>query len=161
MEPTQTPLASPDPAVRSRRIAPGHARCRARKRDGKRCRLHSDCSSGLCPRHALRPPDPRGAPEDCDLSEFFFCPTDRFDSACQINDFLSTVVDLVIKNEISARRAAVLAYITNQLLRTLPSSSRKIRCNSSSTCHVPNPPSKSGAPTQTHLKPPPSSTTRA
>jgi hypothetical protein len=47
-------------------------------------------------------------------------PTDRFDSACQINDFLSTVIDLVVKNEIFARRAAVLAYITNQLLRTLP-----------------------------------------
>jgi hypothetical protein len=80
-----------------------------------------------------------GAPEDCDLSDFFFCPTDRFDSACQINDFLSTVIDLVVKNAISARRAAVLAYITNQLLRTLPSSSRRTRPSSSSTSRAPSP----------------------
>jgi hypothetical protein len=119
MEPTQTPPASPDPAVRSRRIAPGHTRCRARKRDGKRCRLHSDSSSGLCPRHALRRPTPRRSRGLRPLRLLLF-PTDQFDSACQINDFLSTVIDLVVKNEISARRAAVLAYITNQLLRTLP-----------------------------------------
>jgi len=115
---------SPDSAVPSSRIAPGRTRCRARKRNGKRCRLHSDPATGFCPRHAVQSTT-AGSPEDRDLSAYFSCPTNEFNSAVQINAFLSTVAHLVVKNEISARRAAVLAYITNQLLRTLPEIDRE------------------------------------
>jgi hypothetical protein len=45
---------------------------------------------------------------------------DDFTSAAQINDFLSRLLLLLAQDKISTRRAAVLAYITNQLLRTLP-----------------------------------------
>ncbi len=125
MEQTQSQsVVSPDSAVPSSRIAPGRTRCRARKRDGKRCRLHSDPATGLCPRHAVQLTT-GGTPEDRDLSSHFSCPTNEFNSAVQINDFLSTVADLVVKNEISARRAAVLAFITSQLLRTLPEIDRE------------------------------------
>jgi hypothetical protein len=122
MEQTQSQSAvSPDSKEPSSRIAPGRTRCRARKR----CRLHSDPATGLCPRHALRPGEPLGTPEDRDLSSSFSCPTNEFNSAVQINAFLSTVTDLVVRNEISARRAAVLAFITSQLLRTLPEIDRE------------------------------------
>jgi hypothetical protein len=45
---------------------------------------------------------------------------DDLQSAAEINQFLAKLLMLVVQNRISARRAAVLAYITNQLLRTLP-----------------------------------------
>ena len=110
--------ASPEPVAKSTQTTPrGLARCRGRSRSGSRCRRHA-LANGYCPQHASRLTPSAG--EDRDLSEFFSCPTNEFDSAGQINDFLSTVAELVVKNEISARRAAVLAYITNQLLRTLP-----------------------------------------
>jgi hypothetical protein len=41
-----------------------------------------------------------------------------FESAVAINKFLTNLLTLVSKGRISPRRAAVLAYITNQLLHT-------------------------------------------
>jgi hypothetical protein len=57
---------------------------------------------------------------DVDLSADFLIQLDDLQSADQINQFLAKLLLLVVQNRISARRAAVLAYITNQLLRTLP-----------------------------------------
>ena len=48
------------------------------------------------------------------------CNLDDFTSAAQINDFLSRLLLLLAQDKISTRRAAVLTYITSQLLRTLP-----------------------------------------
>ncbi|MGB2590334.1 MAG: hypothetical protein WBG02_03250 [Candidatus Acidiferrum sp.] len=36
-----------------------------------------------------------------------------------MHDFLAKLAQLVVKDRVSTRRAAVLAYITSQLLRTL------------------------------------------
>jgi len=49
-----------------------------------------------------------------------------FRSAIPINDFLARLLLLLAENKISPRRAAVLAYITNQLLRTLPAIGREL-----------------------------------
>ena len=118
LQQTQTAV-SPETKPKRTQIPPrGFTRCRAENRSGSRCRKHAG-ANGLCPRHADQVTT-GGTPEDRDLSSFFSCPTNEFQSGVQINAFLSTVVDLVVKNEMSARRAAVLAYITNQLLRTLP-----------------------------------------
>jgi hypothetical protein len=125
MEPEHTQVAaSTEPEAKPPRIAPrGFTRCRAENRSGSRCRRHAE-ANGLCPRHAVHLTT-GGSPQDRDLSAYFSCPTNEFNSAVQINQFLSTVADLVVKNEISARRAAVLAFITNQLLRTLPEIDRE------------------------------------
>jgi hypothetical protein len=50
----------------------------------------------------------------------------EFRSAIPINEFLARLLLLLAENKISARRAAVLAYITNQLLRTLPAIDREL-----------------------------------
>ena len=56
---------------------------------------------------------------DVDLSGDFATQLAELKSAEQINDFLGKLLILVVQNRISVRRAAVLAYITNQLLRTV------------------------------------------
>jgi hypothetical protein len=48
-----------------------------------------------------------------------------FRSAVQINDFLAKHSGLLIENRFTSRRAAVLAYIANLELRTLPPSIAK------------------------------------
>jgi hypothetical protein len=50
----------------------------------------------------------------------------EFRSAIPINDFLARLLLLLAQDKISPRRAAVLAYITNQLLRTLPAIDREL-----------------------------------
>jgi hypothetical protein len=57
---------------------------------------------------------------DADLSADFPDALADFRSAIPINAFLSRLLTLLVQNRVSTRRAAVLAYITNQLLRTLP-----------------------------------------
>jgi hypothetical protein len=94
------------------------AKCSHFTARGRRCRLRA-LRSGLCFRHAARQLQP-AQPVDVDLSADFLIQLDDLQSADQINQFLAKLLILVVQNRISARRAAVLAYITNQLLRTLP-----------------------------------------
>jgi hypothetical protein len=95
------------------------AKCSHFTARGRRCRLRALRSGGLCFRHAALQIQP-AQPVDVDLSADFLIQLDDLHSADQINQFLAKLLILVVQNRISARRAAVLAYITNQLLRTLP-----------------------------------------
>jgi hypothetical protein len=94
------------------------ARCSYRFPNGMRCRLFGSGSQPFCPKHAqpnvIPPPDPT------ELASTLTANLDDFTSAAQINDFLSRLLLLLAQDKIPTRRAAVLAYITNQLLRTLP-----------------------------------------
>jgi hypothetical protein len=116
----QSPV-SPDSSTtstRTNRIQPqGRLRCRSRNRKGTRCRLQCDAAIGRCPRHRLRP---AVFTDDVDLSIHFTGKLEEFRSATQINDFLTVLIRLVVTNEISARRAAVIGYLTSQLRHTLP-----------------------------------------
>jgi hypothetical protein len=100
------------------------ARCAHRFPNGKRCRLYvRTLDSAYCSTHAKLPQYQQEPPETAaaltsDLKEFR--------SAIPINDFLARLLLLLAENKISARRAAVLAYITNQLLRTLPAIDREL-----------------------------------
>jgi hypothetical protein len=82
------------------------ARCTHRYANGRRCRLYATSANPrFCPSHADLPhhrPDPAET------------------AATQINDLLSRLLLLLAQDKISTRRAAVLTYITSQLLRTLP-----------------------------------------
>jgi hypothetical protein len=90
--------------------------CRHRTRTGRRCRLPVSENSALCFRHAaLR----QTHSVDADLASAF-PQLSEFRSAVVINEFLSKLLALLVQDRISTKRAAVLAYITNQLLRTLP-----------------------------------------
>jgi hypothetical protein len=83
-----------------------------------RCRLVGFGSQPFCPKHtqAAAPPQP----DPTEIASTLTANLDDFTSAAQINDFLSRLLLLLAQDKISTRRAAVLAYITNQLLRTLP-----------------------------------------
>ncbi|MBZ5701102.1 MAG: hypothetical protein LAN84_04585 [Acidobacteriia bacterium] len=96
------------------------SRCRHFTREGRRCRLRIlNPHSGLCFRHAGLQ-DQHSDAADSDLTAAFSGLLNDFHSAAQINDFLSKLVVLLAQNRISSRRAAVLAYINQLLLRTLP-----------------------------------------
>src|SRR5258707_9269520 len=96
--------------------APG-ARCHRRTRHGHQCRLRPLGPGGLCFRHASLQSQVK-QPVDVNLSREFPAQLAGLKSAEQINDFLGKLLILVVQNRISVRRAAALAYITNQLLRT-------------------------------------------
>ena len=92
-------------------------RCNYRFPNGMRCRLLGFGTQPFCPRHT-QPAAP--APEPAEIASTLTANLDDFTSAAQINNFLSRLLLLLAQDKISTRRAAVLAYITNQLLRTLP-----------------------------------------
>jgi hypothetical protein len=93
------------------------ARCTYRFPNGRRCRLSATKGNpNFCPAHAPLPNQHDAA----EIASTLTANLDDFTSAAQINNFLSRLLLLLAQDKISTRRAAVLAYITNQLLRTLP-----------------------------------------
>jgi hypothetical protein len=95
-------------------ISAESSRCRHRFANRSRCRLHTThAKPSFCPRHAkenLQPddltPELTGNPRDLDT----------FDG---LHTFLEHLISLLSQNRISTRRAAVLGYLTSQLIRTL------------------------------------------
>ena len=100
-------------------------RCAHRFPNGKRCRLFvTALDANYCSIHLNLPQNLQEPPETAvaltaDLKEFR--------SAIPINEFLARLLLLLAENKISPRRAAVLAYITNQLLRTLPAIDHELK----------------------------------
>ncbi len=112
--------AAPIPEGRPRSIKPldDPSRCQHRFPNGKRCRLPGRASqSGFCARHFNPGLPVLPAPSDSeDLSADLLPQLSEFDAALPINQFLTRLLILVTKGRVTPRRAAVLAYITNQLL---------------------------------------------
>jgi hypothetical protein len=94
------------------------ARCNHRFPNGMRCRLIGFGSQPFCPKHTQ--PAVARQPDPAEIASTLTAGLNDFTSAAQINDFLSRLLLLLAQDKISTRRAAVLAYITNQILRTLP-----------------------------------------
>ena len=100
------------------------ARCTHRFANGMRCRLLTlDPDSAYCANHAKVVENQR---ESQDTAASLTADLKEFRSAIPINDFLARLLLLLAEQKISPRRAAVLAYITNQLLRTLPAIDREL-----------------------------------
>jgi hypothetical protein len=100
------------------------SRCNHRFANGMRCRLSaSTLDSCYCAHHAKLPENHQ---EPADTAAALTSDLKEFRSAIPINDFLARLLLLLAENKISPRRAAVLAYITNQLLRTLPAIDREL-----------------------------------
>jgi hypothetical protein len=90
-------------------------RCQHRFSNRTRCRkLVSHANPRLCTRHAALPENMQPA----DLTPELIKDPKQLDRLDGIYDFLAKLIILQAQNRISTRRAAVLAYITNQLLRT-------------------------------------------
>jgi len=93
------------------------ARCIHRSPSGRRCQADAvDPQASFCRRHLFgstrRYPDPSLASELLgDLTEF--------QSAGEVNQFLSRLLLLLAQDRLSPRRGAVMAYTCNLLLRSL------------------------------------------
>ncbi len=92
-------------------------RCTHLTSDGRQCRrLASDAQSGLCLQHRAEQKQVQAADHFPYLSRNF----QYFQTAQGINYSLMNLYQLLAQNRISPRRAAILAYISSLLLRTLP-----------------------------------------
>ena len=97
-------------------------RCSHRTQCGRRClKPVSGPESQFCGRHEAV----AGSQPEPDLSATLTAGLEKFNSPAAINDFLSRLLLLLSQNRISVRRAAVLAYIANQILRTIPIMERR------------------------------------
>jgi hypothetical protein len=92
------------------------ARCLYRSACGRRCRSLSDAAHGrLCAPHAAKE-----APADsADLSAALKIGRNPFRSARDVNRSLGELFKLLARDQISPRRAAVLAYVASLGLRSL------------------------------------------
>jgi hypothetical protein len=95
-----------------------HLHCQHRTASARRCRMAvSEPDSGLCSRHAaLLQKDL----DQADLAASLIGDIQEFRSAADINHSLGELYKLQARNKITPRRAAVMAYTANLLLRTLP-----------------------------------------
>ena len=92
-------------------------RCTYRSPTGRRCRLSaSNAQSSLCPHHLAK----QKQVEDADYFDDLSRSAQHFQTAQGINHSLGKLYELLARNQISARRAAVLSYIASLLLHTLP-----------------------------------------
>ena len=93
------------------------ARCQHRTASGKRCRLRIvDAGSGLCFRHSSQKSELLHAR---DLRATLAGDVTQFECAYDVNKFLSNLLLLLSEDRVAPRRAAVMAYTCNLLLRTL------------------------------------------
>jgi hypothetical protein len=101
-----------------------NSRCQHHSPAGRRCRLPiSNPASGLCYTHS-RPLEKQAEAEN--LAAQLIGQLTTFESAYDINQVLSKLFILLAQDRVSSRRAAVLAYIGNLLLRTLPAIDREL-----------------------------------
>lgn len=92
-------------------------RCQHSYPSGRRCRLPvSNLHVGLCAQHFRE----RLVREEADLSSALVGELTKFETAGEVNDVLSRLLILVSQDRVSPRRAAVMAYICNLLLRSVP-----------------------------------------
>ena len=93
------------------------SRCQHLYPSGRRCRLPvSDLRSGLCADHSRK----LLAREEADLSSTLVGQLQKIETANEVNDVLSRLLILISQDRVAPRRASVIAYICNLLLRTLP-----------------------------------------
>ena len=108
---------TPDPLAAAPQIL--DTRCPFRFANGKRCRLPGLAAhSGFCLGHAHAKSVPASPNDADDLSSDLLPQPSNFSETGDIHVFLTRLLSQVTKGRISPRRAAVLAYITNQLLRS-------------------------------------------
>jgi hypothetical protein len=92
-------------------------RCAHRTAGGRQCRLlASDATSGLCPQHRAA----QKQEQEDDHFQYLIRNYQCFQTAQGINHSLGNLYALLAQNLISPRRAAVLAYVSSLMLRTLP-----------------------------------------
>src|SRR5262249_241817 len=79
------------------------------------CRRDAAPESKFCSNHASSVDDRVDPGLEAELTSGL----EKFDSPAAINDLLARLIRLLAQDRISPRRAAVLAYISNQILRSV------------------------------------------
>jgi hypothetical protein len=118
------------------------ARCQHLTAKRRRCRLSVvNDRVGLCFRHLAQQAaqassgstavvpihdTPELLAHTADLRSALAGELKEFKSAAEINEFLGRLLLLLSENRVAPRRAAVLAYVCNLLLRTLPAIQREL-----------------------------------
>jgi hypothetical protein len=92
-------------------------RCQHRTRKGRCRELVSDAASSLCFKHAAQGKKDQ---DTANIAARLIGDTAEFTSAVTINRSLGELYKLLARDEIAPRRAAVMTYTCNLLLRTLP-----------------------------------------
>lgn len=93
-------------------------RCQHRFANGMRCSIPTPSEEAqFCSRHAKLA---QTQPIEEDHSKLLLKSSQNFQTAQGVNFALANLFELLAKNRISPRRAAVLAYIGSLLLRTHP-----------------------------------------
>ena len=90
--------------------------CSHRTATGRRCHFPVFGDSALCSRHSSKYVPQAEADLTADFGNQLLFKPQR---AASINAFLGRLAIIVVQNRISPRRAAVLAYVSNLLLRSL------------------------------------------
>lgn len=93
-------------------------RCQHRFGNGTRCRMAVPNEESLFCRNHAQLPEHEHAPVN--LSASLTAGLTDFKSAVTISEFLARLLRLQAEDRISPRRAAVMAYTANLILRTLP-----------------------------------------
>ena len=116
--------ADPERSAQGSTPPPTGSRCQHRYANGKQCRQSGlESQAGLCSHH-FRLSNPSVAfqstpgTDSTDLSPDLLRGRLKFSSAEDLREFLTRLLVLMTEGRITPRRAAVLAYITNQLLHT-------------------------------------------
>ncbi len=92
-------------------------RCRHLTPTGRRCRsLVTQSGADLCTRHVRR----RSLSSPPSLTDALPDALGSFQSVTHVNHFLGVLLSQLARNQISPRRASVLAFITCQILQTMP-----------------------------------------
>ena len=105
------------------------SRCRYRTPGGRRCRDEAhNLRLGLCRKHSTSQNSPQPS---ADFLRRLTTDCDDFTTALSIHNSLSGLYKLLAADLITARRAAVLAYIANLLLRAIPIVHSELNGNSS------------------------------
>ena len=109
---------NPEPTTSVTLAAPAPLHCQHRSPSGRRCRMAvSGPHSDFCLRHAAHQTADLNT---ANLAVMLIGNVQEFRSATDINHFLGELLNHLARNEIAPRRAAVMAYTCNLLLRTLP-----------------------------------------
>jgi hypothetical protein len=113
------PVSQPTPQISDDSTAAGApARCLHRWPSGRRCRQAPEQpNSSFCPAHAAVEQNRHHGDR---LHDLLLQTDNRLRTASDINNSLASLYVLLAEDRISARRAAVLAYISSLMLRTLP-----------------------------------------
>ncbi|MGB8476553.1 MAG: hypothetical protein WCE61_20925 [Candidatus Acidiferrum sp.] len=117
--PTETQPESPST---TQTAPPPATRCAHLFQSGRHCRRKPfAAASRFCSRHAKIPENLQ--PDD--LTPELTANPEDLDTFDGLHNFLENLLILLARNRISTRRAAVLAYITNQLIRTLTAAQKE------------------------------------